>query len=198
MKIVMRYLLAALMLCCPLAFASATNVYVTPSGTAIGSCPTGTTSAPNLTGQIATGTTVLVCGSFTGTAGQANLLLTNGSGSSGNPIVINFDTGAAITSPYWGGGSSAAIAIVNSFVTLNMANLTISDTANGSGLTYTSLSISGLDSGAPQTFGISYSCGSGCLARPSSGGGGLGTWERTLTRPRPRLRLLPRKYYFLA
>lgn len=100
-----------------LALASATNFYVTPSGTAVGNCPAGTTAAPNVAfgsmsssnwgsglSQIGPGTTVLLCGIWNVTAGKSGLQVLN-SGTSGNPITINFDTGAIIQAPYIGNAS---------------------------------------------------------------------------------------------
>lgn len=87
------------------------------------------------TGKIGSDTAVLLCGTFTGTAGQNNLLYFKGSGTSGHPIVLTCDPGTNITSPQWGGGSGAPVAVVSqSYVTLNGAGCTIQNTANGSGL----------------------------------------------------------------
>jgi hypothetical protein len=156
-----RFSVIFLLLIGPSAFGQAANVYVTPTGAATGNCPTGTGSSPNLTaaqyntagnwgsssGKIGPGTQVLVCGTFTGTAGQADLLFAQGSGSAGSPIVVKLDTGANITSPYWGGGSNAAVAFVNlSYITFDGGGTgsaiagtfvqggIIQNTANGSGL----------------------------------------------------------------
>ena len=48
--------------------------------------------------------------------------------------------------------------------------------ANLTGTNLTSLSIAGLDVGAPQYFGVSYACGTGCVARPSSGNWDMGAY----------------------
>jgi hypothetical protein len=61
-------------------------------------------------------------------------------------------------------------------------NLTASFTLNsgspaiGAATNLTSLGITALDSGAPQTFGASGSCGTGCLARPSTGAWDAGAY----------------------
>jgi hypothetical protein len=95
----------------------ATNVYVTPAGTATGNCPAGTSAAPNLTpsgfntsgnwgtgtGRIGAGTTVLVCGTFTQAAHSGPLLTFQGGGSSQNPIVLKLDATTNITAPSWTG-----------------------------------------------------------------------------------------------
>ena len=97
------------------AFAQASKVYVTPSGTAVGNCPAGTSSAPNLTpagfnnagnwgagtGKIGAGTTVLVCGTFSEPANSGALLLLQGGGSSGNPVTILLDSTLNISAPNW-------------------------------------------------------------------------------------------------
>lgn len=93
------------------AFGSAANVYVTSTGAAAGNCPSGsTTFAPaqfsnssnwgSGANQIGPGTTVLLCGTITGTAGST-LLTLQSSGSSGNPITLTFDAGASLQAPYF-------------------------------------------------------------------------------------------------
>lgn len=47
----------------------------------------------------------------------------------------------------------------------------------GTGTNLTSLGIAGLDVGAPQTFGASYACGTGCVARPSSAAWDIGAYQ---------------------
>lgn len=100
----------------PVAFlGQASNVFVTPSGTATGNCPAGTASAPNLTpsgfntssnwgtgtGKIGAGTTVLICGTFSQPASSGTLLTFQAGGSSGNPVILTFDTNTNITAPSW-------------------------------------------------------------------------------------------------
>ncbi len=133
------------------ASAQATNVYVTPGGTATGNCPTGTSTAPNLTpsgfnnssnwgtgaSQIGPGTTVLLCGTLTGTAGQSGLLHFQSSGTSANPITLKFDANANITAPYWGYSSSAAIGVGQNYIVIDGGtNGIVQNTANGSSRTY--------------------------------------------------------------
>lgn len=136
-----------------LALGQATNVYVTPSGTVTGNCPSGTASAPNLTaaqfstsgnwgtgtGKIGAGTTVLICGAFTSSTANATLLLIQGSGSSGSPITLLFDTNASLTnSSYWGfvnNGGGAISGGSQSYITINGGtNGLIQNTGNGTGL----------------------------------------------------------------
>lgn len=91
-------------------------------------------------GQIGPGTTAHLCGTFTGTAG-ATMLTVQGSGASGNPVIVKFETGAVLQAPYWGDNpfSVNAAAIVctsgKSWITIDGgANGVIQNTGNGTGL----------------------------------------------------------------
>ena len=90
--------------------------------------------------QIGSGTTVHLCGTFTGIA-NGTMLTARGSGSSGNPVTILFESGATLTSPCW--GPSGAINLGgNTFVTINGGtNGIIKNTANGTRLTYAAPSV---------------------------------------------------------
>ena len=55
---------------------------------------------------ITAGTTVHLCGTFTGIAG-ATMLTAYGSGSNGNPIIIKFEVGTVLTSPAWNNTNGA-------------------------------------------------------------------------------------------
>lgn len=120
--------IATIFALCVAVIPQATNVYVTPSGTAFGNCPAGTGSAPNLTpaqfsqntspvawgtgtGQIGPGTTVLLCypGTNVGIAGAPPLLTFQGSGSSLANITLRFDTNTTLAALYWFGNPDAAI-----------------------------------------------------------------------------------------
>jgi hypothetical protein len=85
--------------------------------------------------QIGPGTTVHLCGTFTGGAGQ-QFLLVHGNGSSTAPITIKFQPGAILTAPYWSG--SGAIRMDNrSYITVDGGGSgLIRNTANGTGLAY--------------------------------------------------------------
>jgi hypothetical protein len=151
-----RYLLLlSLLLICHAGFGSATNAYVTPTGAATGNCPAGTGAAPNFTaaqfntsgnwgagsGQIGAGTSVLICGTFTGSAG-ATILAAQGSGSSGNPITLLFDTGSVIQTPYCSGSNGCLDIHGLSYIVVNGQNHgTIQNTANGDGLANQQISI---------------------------------------------------------
>ena len=67
---------------------------------------------------------------------------------------------------------------VNSNYTLPSGSAAI-----GAATNLTSLGITALDIGAPQTFGVSGSCGTGCLARPSSGAWDAGAYPYSSASP---------------
>lgn len=128
----------------PLMFSSATNIYITPDGSPQGSCTSNTqnpawfNNASNWGSgntQIGPGTTVLLCGTFTGTAGQ-QLLTVRGSGSSGSPILIQFDTGTVLTAPYWSNTGAIGASGVSWITIDGGSGGTIQDTANGTTLKY--------------------------------------------------------------
>ena len=82
--------------------------------------------------QIGPGTTVHLCGTFTGTAGQ-QLLSVHGDGTSASPITIKFETNAILTAPYW-----SALGTINengrSYIVIDGGvNGLIKNTANGTG-----------------------------------------------------------------
>ena len=56
--------------------------------------------------QIGPGTTVHLCGTFTASAGASGYLSFQGSGTSGNPITLHFETNALLQAPYWGTGAA--------------------------------------------------------------------------------------------
>jgi hypothetical protein len=83
--------------------------------------------------QIGPGTTVHLCGTFTGSAGQT-LLTFQGSGTSGNVITLKFETNAQLNAPYWS-GSNGAILVPGgtSFIVIDGGtNGIIQNTDNGS------------------------------------------------------------------
>jgi hypothetical protein len=142
-----------------LMLASATDVYITPDGSAQGVCtsnqqtPAWFNNSSNWgsgNSQIGPGTTVHLCGTFTGTPGQT-LFAFQGSGASGNPTTLIFEAGANLTAPYWGGAwtnyNSAAIFVNNqSWITINGGtNGTIQNTQNGTGLTYPAANTTGVE-----------------------------------------------------
>ena len=88
--------------------------------------------------QIGPGTTVHLCGTFTGAAGSTMLTI-QGSGASGSPVTILFESGAVFAAPYWeaalaGSAGPGAIQCSGySYITIDGgANGIIENTANGS------------------------------------------------------------------
>jgi hypothetical protein len=92
------------------------------------------------TGKIGPGTTVHLCGTFTGTAGSTELTF-QGSGTSGSPITVLFEANAVLQSPYWstslGGTPAGAITFGTGrswLVVDGGTNGIVQNTANGSSL----------------------------------------------------------------
>ena len=121
------------------AFGSATNIYITQSGSPTGNCtanvqtPAFFNNASNWgsgASQIGPGTKVLICGTFTGSANATEFTF-QGSGNSSNTVTLKFDTGASLTSSYW--SANGAINCNNvSYITVDGgSNGTIQNTANG-------------------------------------------------------------------
>jgi hypothetical protein len=82
-------------------------------------------------GQIVPGTTVHLCGTFTGSAG-GTMLVAQGSGASGNPITLLFESGAQFTAPYWSANGGAINSNGKNYITINGGtNGIIQNTANG-------------------------------------------------------------------
>ncbi len=85
------------------------------------------------TNKIGPGTTVHLCGTFTGpTAGSSDYLSFKGGGSAGNPVTLLFEPGAVLTSPYWGSVSVIGIRNVSYVVVDGGTNGTIRATLAGS------------------------------------------------------------------
>lgn len=86
--------------------------------------------------QIGPGTTVHLCGAFTGTAGATELTV-QGSGASGNPIIIQSDSAspAIFTNTYWNATQGAIYCVGQQYITIDgQNNGIIQNTANGSTL----------------------------------------------------------------
>jgi hypothetical protein len=79
--------------------------------------------------QIGPGTTVNLCGTFTG---PSTYFLFQGSGTSGNPITLYFQPGAVITAPSWGGGGAIGATSVSYVVIDGGTNGLINATLAGS------------------------------------------------------------------
>jgi hypothetical protein len=83
--------------------------------------------------QIGAGTTVYLCGTFNGAAGSS-LLTFQGNGSSGNPITLQFETGADLTAPYWSTSGAINVGSHSQIVIDGGSNGIIQATANGTTL----------------------------------------------------------------
>src|ERR1700737_1599873 len=85
--------------------------------------------------QISTGTTVFLCGRFSGAAGQQLLAV------QGNGVTIKFALGAILSAPYW--ATSGAINIDNrsNVVVDGGTNGVIENTQNGTGRAYQKLTV---------------------------------------------------------
>jgi hypothetical protein len=85
-------------------------------------------------GQIGPGTTVHLCGVFTIAAGST-MLTAQGSGTSGNPITILFESGAIVQAPYFSTTSGAINLSGRSYLTIDGgSNGILQSTANGTAL----------------------------------------------------------------
>ena len=125
-------------------FSSAARVYITPDGSSQGDCSTNPHTpqwfnSPSNWGsgsiQIGPGTTVLLCGTFNDSVPGDTLLYAQGSGASGSPITILFDSGASLTNTnYWGTRGAIFLGYYGYFVINGGTNGVIQNTGNGTGL----------------------------------------------------------------
>jgi hypothetical protein len=132
------------------AHASATNVYIAQNGAGAANGADCADALPvsffNNSGnwgsgpnQIGPGTTVHLCGTFNGAAGSSMLTI-QGSGASGSPITILFESGAQLNAPYWGdnaysGGPGAITCSGFNYITVDGGvNGVIQNTSDGTGL----------------------------------------------------------------
>lgn len=87
------------------------------------------------TGKIGPGTTVHLCGIFNAPAGASGYLTFQGSGISGSPITLLFETGAVLEAPYWSGGAINLRG--QNYLTINGGTNGLCEaTQNGTSLTY--------------------------------------------------------------
>jgi hypothetical protein len=123
----------------PTSSAQASDVYVTPDGSGQGVC----TSSPqtpawfNSSGnwgtgasQIGPGTTVHLCGTFTGAAG-ATFFTFQAGGTSGKVITLKFETGAILQAPYLSSGGAINLGSHGFIVIDGGTNGLIQNTLNG-------------------------------------------------------------------
>ena len=149
-------LFALLCMTCKPLYASATNIYVAQFAAGVGNGADCADAYPVAwfnnaanwgtgAGLIGPGTTVHLCGTFTGTNGST-MLTPQGSGASGNPVTILFEPNAQLLAPYWGDGanSAGAITIINgrNYITVDGgSNGLIACTDNGTALDYHQTSV---------------------------------------------------------
>jgi hypothetical protein len=120
--------------------ASAANIYVAAASAGANngtSCANARIYTSLVAGDYVPDNVIHLCGTITGAVGATGIPI-QGSGTSGHPITILFETNAILTSPAWGYSSNNAAAIFNngfSYITIDGGtNGLIRDTANGSGL----------------------------------------------------------------
>jgi hypothetical protein len=90
--------------------------------------------------QISAGTTIYLCGVFTGRANEV-LLTLRGSGTATEPIIIKFLTGTVLTAPYWSGLGAIHMDNLSHIIVDGGTNGIIQNTANGTGRAYHANSI---------------------------------------------------------
>jgi len=119
--------------------ARANDIYISQSGSGSGSSCTSTLSAAFFNnssnwgtgaGQIGPGTTVHLCGTFTG-APNSVMLTFRGNGTSSSPITVLFESGAQLNAPYWSGSGAINMLGRSNLVVDGGANGVIQNTANG-------------------------------------------------------------------
>jgi hypothetical protein len=125
------------------AHAQASDVYITPDGGGNGICsnnahpPSWFNNSSNWGSggtQIGPGTIVHLCGTFTG-AINTTMLTAQGSGTSGRPVRILFESGTALNSPVWAGGAGAINISGHSYIVVDGgSNGIIQNTDSGTNL----------------------------------------------------------------
>jgi hypothetical protein len=115
--------------------AYSSEIYITQntSGAGTGADCANAHSASWVSANATGGNTYHLCGTFTGAAGAT--MLTVPSGSAGNTLTVYFETGAVLTSPYWGANGAIYIPSGSAYVKIDGGtNGVIQDTANGDSL----------------------------------------------------------------
>jgi hypothetical protein len=128
------------------ASAQASNVYITQDGGGNGVCSSNVHNPSwfnnsanwgNSSSQIGPGTTVHLCGAFNAPAGANSYLRFQGSGTSGNPITLLFETGAIVQAPYFSANNGGINVNGQTWIVVDGgANGILQNTAEGTGLTY--------------------------------------------------------------
>lgn len=91
--------------------------------------------------QIGQDTVIHICGGTYSGALNGNLLTFQASGASGHPIILQVDAAATFTSPAWSGSTGAINTNSQTWLTLSLSNLTITNSANGDGLANQQISV---------------------------------------------------------
>ena len=128
------------------AYAQASNVYITQDGGGNGVCssnvhnPAWFNNSANWgtsASQIGPGTIVHLCGTFNAPAGANSYLRFQGSGTSGNPITLLFETGAIVQAPYFSANNGGIDVNGQTWIVVDGGtNGILQNTAEGTGLTY--------------------------------------------------------------
>lgn len=137
--------------CAGNAWAQASHIYITPDGGGTGVC-TSSTHPPswfNNSGnwgsgnsQIGAGTIAHLCGTFTGSAGADSFLQFQGSGTSGHPITLLWESGAIVQAPYFSNVHGGIDINGQAWITLDGgSNGIIQNSQNGTGLAFQRASV---------------------------------------------------------
>jgi hypothetical protein len=119
--------------------ARANDIYISQSGSGAGSSCSSPLSAAFFNnssnwgtgaGQIGPGTTVHLCGTFTG-APNSVMLTFKGDGTSSSPITVLFESGAQLNAPYWSPNGAINMGGRSNIVVDGGTNGIIQNTANG-------------------------------------------------------------------
>lgn len=119
--------------------ALANDIYISQSGNGSGSSCSSTLSASffnnsaswgTAAGQIGPGTTVHLCGTFTGAPGSV-MLSFQGNGTALSPITVLFESGAQLNAPYWSPSGAVNMVGRSNIVVDGGSNGIIQNTANG-------------------------------------------------------------------
>jgi hypothetical protein len=128
-------------ICCPFSRASATDLYLAQAGVGTvdgSSCANplpytyfnGSSNWGSGSTQIGPGTTIHLCGTFSGSAGQS-WLTAQGSGTAGNVITVRFESGASMQAPYHSNSGAIVLNGHDYFLIDGGTNGSIQNTLNG-------------------------------------------------------------------
>jgi len=110
--------------------------------------------------QIGPGTTVHLCGTFTASAGTSGFLTFQASGTSGNPVILKFESGALIQAPWWSSNGAITTNGTLSYITVDGGtNGVIQATLNGSS---SATCLGGPCQYQQNGFAINLFCGTNC------------------------------------